>query len=320
MDNLTFYDLEPSASSFRQEVLQGLVQSRKTIAPKFFYDRRGSQLFDQICTLPEYYPTRTETSLLRQHGQEISELVGPHSLVIEYGSGSSQKIRLLLNALTAPSGYMPIDISRDHMLQSTCELASQYPALEMAAVCADYTQPFDLPLLKTQPAKQRLLFFPGSTIGNLEPEAALRLLKQSASLLERGGSLLLGVDLKKDPAILHAAYNDAAGVTAAFNLNLLHRINRELNGNFNLETFRHYAFYNPAKGRVEMHLFSQQSQCVQIGQTSVSFRAGETIHTENSYKYTVEEFQEIAYLAGFTPIKTWIDDQQLFSVYYLTVN
>ena len=320
MDNLTFYDLEPAASSFRDEVLHGLTQPRKAIPPKYFYDRRGSQLFDQICTLPEYYPTRTEMALLKTHAAEIADLVGPNCVLIEYGSGSSQKIRLLLDALPAPAGYMPIDISRDHMLHSTSDLASQYPALEMAAVCADYTQAFELPPLKKQPIGQRVLFFPGSTIGNLEPEMALQLLKQSVARLDRGDSLLLGVDLKKDPAILHAAYNDSSGVTAAFNLNLLTRINRELNGNFDLAKFRHYAFYNPVQGRVEMHLFSLQEQRVQIQQHPISFRAGETIHTENSYKYTVEELQEIAHLAGFTAVKTWMDEQQLFSVYYLTVN
>ncbi|HBB36228.1 MAG TPA: L-histidine N(alpha)-methyltransferase [Cyanobacteria bacterium UBA8803] len=317
MNNLECYNFQPKLSSFREEILQGLAQSQKAIAPKFFYDKRGSELFDQICELEEYYPTRTEIHLLKTYCGEIAELVGPQGLLIEYGSGSSYKVRILLDTLQHPVGYMPIDISFEHMLQASAELAQSYPNLDVMAVCADYTQPLQLPSYGKKPVGKKLIFFPGSTIGNLDPIEALHLLKQSASLLETGDGMLVGVDLKKDPAILHAAYNDALGVTAAFNLNLLLRINNDLEANFDLVNFRHWAFYNQDESRIEMHLLSLKDQTVMVEKTPFNFREGETIHTENSYKYSVEEFEAIANQAGFQAAKVWTDANHLFSIHYL---
>ncbi len=314
-----FTDLHPRLADFHAEVIAGLTSTPKRISPKFFYDRRGSELFDRICELPEYYPTRTETAMLERAADEMAELLGTHCLLIEYGSGSSRKVRPLIDRLTSPAGYLAIDISRDHLLASAETVAAQYPDLDVFAVCADYTAEFDLPPAAIAHAANRAIFFPGSTIGNFSPADAVEFLKLAAIEAGPGGRMIVGVDLKKDPEILHRAYNDSAGVTAEFNRNLLIRINRELGADFDLGLFRHEAFYNSAPGRIEMHLRSLTAHKVRLDDQIVSFERGETIHTENSYKFTVEEFQAIARQAGWRAEMVWTDDRKLFSVHCLRV-
>ncbi|MFQ5643214.1 MAG: L-histidine N(alpha)-methyltransferase [Thiogranum sp.] len=309
-----FYDLHPAPADFRSEVLSGLARSPRQLPPKFFYDRRGSQLFDAITELPEYYPTRAEISILEQHGAAIADLLGRDCLLLELGSGSSKKIRVLLDALR-PAAYMPMDISRRHLLESAQALAEEYPALEVHAVCADYTADLELPYCPEH--LPRAAFFPGSSIGNFEPLQARALLQRVAVYLGEGGRLLIGVDLKKDAGVLRAAYNDEQQVTAAFNLNLLQRINRELDADFDLQAFSHDAFYNADEGRVEMHLVSRNRQTVTVAGQRFDFAAGETIHTENSCKYHVEEFLSLAGQAGFVSDQVWTDEQQFFSVHCL---
>jgi len=312
-----FHDLEPALEDFGDAVISGLSAARKTLPCKFFYDQTGSQLFDRICALPEYYPTRTEIALMEAKSAEIADLVGENRHVIEFGSGSSVKIRILLDALERPAAYTAIDISRDHLLESAGSLAAERPDVPTAAVCADFTKAFTLPKMADDGAPA-LGFFPGSSIGNFtRPEAADFLRGSHQILSGDGAGFLIGIDLKKDPAILNAAYNDAAGVTAAFNLNLLVRANRELKANFELAAFRHHAFYNEDEGRIEMHLISLCDQQVRIGDHSFDFAADETIHTESSYKYSAEEFQDVARSAGYRPERVWIDDDRLFSLHYL---
>lgn len=309
-----FYDFHPALADFKAEVLHGLSQAQKKLSPKFFYDLKGSQLFEQITELPEYYPARTEISILEEHGDAMIELLGQDCLLLELGSGSSQKIRVLLDALK-PAAYMPLDISKQHLLESAHSLAADYPHIEVHAACADYSADFALPYCPQH--VPRAAFFPGSSIGNFEPPEALQLLKRVHKLLETGGTLLIGVDLKKAPSLLHKAYNDAQQVTAAFNLNLLQRINDELEGHFVLDNFIHYAFYNPHKGRVEMHLLSGCEQQVQVAGEVFEFAQGESIHTENSHKFSIREFQHLAQQAGFASKQVWTDAQQLFSVHCL---
>lgn len=314
---VSFHDLHPEPAAFRAEVTAGLRRTPKTIPPKFFYDKRGSELFDEICRLDEYYPTRTEIGLLERHAAEMAEVIGDGTVLIEFGSGSSIKIRLLLDRLPKLAAYVPIDISKEHLLASASELVREFPFLKVEAVCADYTRPLELPEFDHElNGKRRCVFFPGSTIGNFEPEAAEIFLRQAAALVGPGGGLLIGVDLKKDAEVLHAAYNDARGVTADFNLNLLARINQEAGGKFDLSTFSHQAFYNPDAGRIEMHLVSDRAQTVGIGDETFEFAAGETIHTENSYKYDVAQFRELAGRAGFVERKLWVDDRRWFSLGY----
>lgn len=310
------YDFAPERGTFLNDALQGLQLAQKELPSKYFYDDPGSQLFEQICKLDEYYLTRTELSIMQERAQEIASLLGPGCLLIEYGSGSSTKTRLLLDALQDPAGYMPIDISKAQLLCSAASLALAYPELEVLPVCADYTSEFELPMPK-RPVARRIAYFPGSTIGNFDREPARRFLRQIAGICQ-GGGLLLGVDLKKDCAILHRAYNDAQGVTARFNTHILERINRELGANFQTRHFGHYAFYHPGQGRVEMHLISLKDQVVGIEGTDVSFKLGESIWTESSYKYTLDEFAALATSAGFTVEQVWTDPQALFSVQYLT--
>jgi len=312
---LRLHDLAPEQEDFRTAVLEGLAKPHKSLPCKFFYDAVGSALFDRICELPEYYPTRTEIGILTEAAPQIADLAGRGGVLVEYGSGSSLKTRLLLDAL-APDVYMPIDISRQHMLDACHTLAQDYPALHLMAVCADYTRPFTLPRV-ARGGQRRLAFFPGSSIGNFAPLEALRFLKNVAQQLDPGDGLLIGVDLKKDPAILNAAYNDAAGVTAAFNLNLLARCNRELDADFDLDAFAHRSVYNATAGRIEMHLDSLRAQTVQVAGRAFAFTAGESIHTENSYKYRADEFRHLATQAGFAPLQTWIDAAGLFSVHVL---
>ena len=311
------YDFEPQQKTFREEVLQGLQDARKELPSKYFYDEVGSQLFEQICELDEYYPTRTELGIMQERMPEIAALLGSNCLLIEYGSGSSTKTRLLLDALRDPAGYVPIDISKEQLLRSAADLAQAYPDLEVLPVCADYTSDFDLPR-PNKPVARRVAYFPGSTIGNFDREPALHFLRQLARVCQ-GGGLLIGVDLKKDFNILHRAYNDSQGLTAQFNKNLLVRINQELDADFQLQHFGHYAFYNPAQSRVEMHLVSLKDQVVHIGETKISFKLGESVWTESSYKYTLDEFAKLAASAGFAVEQVWTDARQLFSVQYLTV-
>jgi len=311
-----FYDLHPPMADFKQEVLDGLATSPKEISPKFFYDKRGSELFDQITTLPEYYPTETELTILETHRNEMIDLLGKNCLLVELGSGSSQKIRLLLDSLK-PAAYAPMDISKQHLLDAANALKEDYPNLDIHAICADYSTDFELPYSPDD--LPHAGFFPGSSIGNFRPEDAQVLLKQVAHLLGQDARLLIGVDLKKQADILNAAYNDAQGVTAAFNLNLLTRINRELDGEFDIENFSHHAFYNEDKGRIEMHLKSDVAQTVKIGQQTFNFVKDETIHTENSYKYSVAQFQQLASEVGFKTVEVWTDKDNLFSVHCLQV-
>jgi len=313
LKSLRFDDHQPVFSSLYDEVTSGLSQDPKAIQPKFFYDEIGSQLFEAICETPEYYLTRTEIAILTNNLDEIAEYIGPDCLLVEPGSGSSQKVRVLLEAIR-PHTYMPLDISGDYLLSVARGLAGEYPELRVHASCIDYTNPIDLP--KYPKEFRRVAFFPGSSIGNFNPEEAALFLSNIASMVQPDGGLLIGVDLKKDASILNAAYNDAAGVTADFNLNVLERSNRELNADFNTQLFGHRAFYNAAKGRIEMHLVSQTDQQVSIDGQSFNFSNGENIHTENSYKYSIDEFQALASQAGFEPVKVWTDAAQLFSVHY----
>jgi dimethylhistidine N-methyltransferase len=312
---VAFHDLAPGEESFRDAVLCGLGRARKAIPCKFFYDARGSWLFEEICRLPEYYPTRTEIAILEENSGDIAAQMGSYCRLIEFGSGASQKARILLRALDRPAAYVPVDISREHLRDAAASLAEDFPSVPVIAVCADYTRPFSLPPLPGARGK-RVGFFPGSTIGNFEPEAAVAFLANYARVLGPGGEMLIGVDLKKDPEILDAAYNDRAGVTAAFNLNLLERINRELEGDLDLDRFEHVAFYNEAQGRVEIYIRSLDDQEARIAGKRFDFTAGELVHTEYSYKYSVEEFRALAARAGFRPVDTWTDPAELFSVHY----
>ena len=310
-------DLEPSTQEFRDAVLTGLGGAQKTLPCKFFYDAEGSRLFDQICELPEYYPTRTELTLLADQADAIADLIGPRARLVEFGSGAGVKIRLLLNALDRPAAYVPVDISREHLMMATADLARDFPALQIAPICADYTKPFALPAPSGLHPESTVGFFPGSTIGNFTPAEARGFLTRARRLLGPGSAMIVGVDLRKAEDILVPAYDDAAGVTAAFNLNLLVRINRELDGGFDLEQFTHEARWNNAQGRIEMHLVSRRDQEVHIGAARFAFRTGETIHTENSHKYTLDQFRQLAVEAGYTPRAAWTDAAGLFSVHML---
>jgi dimethylhistidine N-methyltransferase len=313
---IKFYDHHPGVANLREEVLRGLALRPKKIPPKFFYDKRGSELFDAICELAEYYLTRTEILLLQSHAREIADLTGSGCLLIELGSGASKKVRLLLEALQ-PSAYMGIDISKDFLLESARRLAADYPWLAVHAACADFTQTLNLSYCPAH--LNKLAFFPGSTIGNFEPKEAVSFLKRLSGILGRGGGLLVGVDLKKVPALLHSAYNDGKGVTAAFNLNLLRRIHDELDTDLDPNSFYHRAVYNKTKGRIEMYLLSHYAQWVRIEDRRFHFAVGEGLHTENSYKYTIAEFQQFARRAGYQVERVWTDTKQLFSLHYLRV-
>jgi dimethylhistidine N-methyltransferase len=312
-----YVEYDHATDNFLEEVLAGLRQPVKRLPSKYFYDERGSQLFDDICELPEYYPTRTEMALLRDISADVAALVGEGATVIEFGSGSSTKIRILLDALDSPLAYVPVDISREHLLMSAKGLAGNYPDLRVVPVCADYTQPFEVPQIDGE--KVRAGFFPGSTIGNFTRSEAISFLQAAATDLGHNNGLLIGVDLRKDVETLHAAYNDSAGVTAAFNLNLLHRINREIGGDFDIDSFAHDARWVPEFGRIEMHLVSVCAQTVSIGGESFEFKSGESIHTEDSRKYDVEGFKDLAREAGWNSIDCWTDPDDLFSIHLLRV-
>ncbi|MBI3041601.1 MAG: L-histidine N(alpha)-methyltransferase [Betaproteobacteria bacterium] len=314
----SFHDRLPAAGSFLEDVIAGLSQPRKALPPKYFYDERGSRLFEAICELPEYYLTRVETALMQEKAGEMARRLGPGCAVVEYGCGSGRKTRVLLEALR-PVAYVPIDIAREQLRSMAAEFASDFPGLPVVAFCADYSRPLALPEIDRFEARRRIVYFPGSTIGNLTPDEAVAFLGNARDLVGPGGAMLIGVDLKKDAARLNAAYNDRQGVTAEFNLNLLARINRELGADFDLGAFRHQAFYNEPLGRIEMHLLSLKEQRVTIGGRVIRFRAGETIHTENSCKYSVAEFQALAAGAGFEPVECWTDAKLRFGVHYLVL-
>ena len=313
---VTILDLEPAPDDFLQDVLAGLGASCRTVPCKYLYDRRGSQLFDRICGLPEYYPTRTEIQIMRRHAADIGGALGPGCLVVEYGSGSSTKTPILLDGLEDPGGYVAIDISRAHVVQAVSRLSRSYPDLRMLCVCADYTQPIELP--RVDDVRRRVVYFPGSTIGNFHRRDAVDFLCRVRGVCEEGGGLLIGVDLKKSRSMLERAYNDAAGVTARFNLNVLERMNRELDADFDLAQWRHRACYDMSLGRIEMHLVSARAQWVHIREQAFAFGPGESIRTEVSYKYALEEFADVGAEAGFAVQQVWMDAQRLFSVQFLT--
>ena len=305
----TFHD-----TNFYEEVIKGLTSYPRAIPPKFFYDKRGSQLFDAICETPEYYPTRTEKAILEKNLTAISQYITPDCILIEPGCGSCEKVRSLLTH-SPPHTYVPMDISGDYLQGIAQNLSREFPSINIHPACIDYTSPLTLPFAMGD--RRRVAFFPGSSIGNFEPNDAIYFLKNIASMVGQHGGLLIGVDLKKREDILNDAYNDASGVTAKFNKNLLNRINNELNGQVNVEKFKHHAYYNRDKSRIEMHLVSTTNQVVTINETDFNFEKGDSIHTENSYKYTIEEFHSLAKKAGFQAFDCWMDDQALFSIHYL---
>ena len=313
------HDESPDLDEFRHHVLQGLARDRKRLSSKYLYDQRGSELFDRICEVDEYYPTRTELRITQDNAKEMAAMIGPRCLLIEFGSGSSVKTRILLDELEDAAAYVPVDISAEHLLTSAKDLANDYPGLRVLPVCADFTQPFDLPECPSDVGR-RVVYFPGSTIGNFTPEQADKCLALAADLCGTGGGLLIGVDLKKDRETLEAAYNDAEGVTAEFNLNLLARINRELDADFSKDQFEHKAVYDEKNGRIESYLVSLCEQEVTVDETVVSFNEGESILTEYSHKYSLADFQVVASVAGFSVRKVWTDARSLFSVQYLTIS
>ena len=298
------------------DLIDGLKQPEKMISPKYFYDERGSQLFEEITRLPEYYPTETELGIMRDNIDEIASLVGKQASLIEFGSGSSLKTRVLLEHLDELAAYVPVDISEDHLLESARQIGEEFPDLDILPVVADFTQPFQLPSPKVMPLRN-IVYFPGSTIGNFTNEAARELLQVMYQEAGAGGALLIGVDLQKDLAIIERAYNDSAGVTAEFNRNMLRHLNREFGGDFDLDAFAHSAKYNEREGRVEIRLVSEQDQEFSLSHASFSIEKDEAILTEYSHKYTLEGFAAMAETAGLRVKKVWMDTERLFSVQYL---
>ena len=310
-------DLEPAASDFLAQAVAGLSSSPRTLPSKFFYDERGSDLFQQICELPEYYVTRTETEILRQYAAEIAASIGENAEIVGFGTGAGVKTRMLLGHLCNPIAYVPVDISKQRLTDSAEALSREMPALEILPVCADYLQPIRLPTPSRKP-DHIAVFFPGSTIGNMDPAVARHFLGRVCRLCGTSGGLIIGVDLQKSQTVLESAYNDSAGVTAAFNLNMLTRANRELGADFNLACWRHRAIYNQQSSRIEMHLVSDGPQVVHLGGKEFHFAPGERIITEFSYKHTVEGFSALAHSAGFRLARVWTDEQELFVVFHFT--
>src|ERR1700720_1666439 len=305
---------DEQTSAFAGAVIDDLSQHPKRLSPKYFYDVTGSELFEQITLLPEYYPTRTELAILRDRAGEISADIPDGAALVEFGAGATTKVRLLLNEC-AFRAYVPVDISGDFLKAQAEALRKDFPALDVHPVTADFTAPFALPdAVKAMP---KVGFFPGSTLGNFEPHEACRFLRSARDILGEGAQMVIGVDLEKDERVLYYAYNDSAGVTARFNLNVLHRINRELGGNFDISAFTHRAIYNRDRHRIEMHLISRKTQTVRVLGHSFSFRAGESIHTESSYKYSLERFVALARGSGWTPRESWTDEAKMFSVHAL---
>jgi L-histidine Nalpha-methyltransferase len=304
-------------SAFAGDVIEGLSQPAKRLPPKYFYDAKGSELFEQITRLPEYYPTRTELGILRERGAEICSMLGRDAALVEFGAGSTTKVRLLLDRCKF-AAYVPVDISGDFLNAQARALRKDLPTLDVHPVTADFTAPFALPAaIKPMP---KVGFFPGSTIGNFEPDEASSFLCTARKILGAGARMIIGVDLEKDESVLHAAYNDAAGVTARFNLNVLVRINEELGGDFDLSAFSHRAIYNRERHRIEMHLVSRKAQTVRVLGRSFAFRANETIHTESSYKYSLDRFAALAQASGWRPAASWTDADRMFSVHALVAN
>ncbi len=314
--SLEIADYGPETATFQRDVVEGLRRTPPSIPSKYFYDERGAELFERICELSEYYPTRTELGITRRYAGEMADALGPRCVLVEYGSGASLKTRILLDHLTEPAAYVPIDISREQLERTATALNHDYPSLEVLPVCADYTGDYQIP----EPSggyRRDAVYFPGSTIGNFTPEQACAFLGHARELLGENAGMLIGVDLKKDVRVLEGAYNDAAGVTAAFNKNLLERANRELGADFETDAFRHVALYAQGEGRIEMHLESRRDQAVTVGGETFHLPEGTRIHTENSYKYALDEFAELAAQAGWRAEHAWCDAERLFSVHYL---
>ncbi len=309
---------ESDLSRMRAEVLHGLRKAQKELPSKYLYDERGARLFERITSLADYYPTRVEAQIMARHIDEIVDAIGSGAMLIDYGSGNSAKARQLLERLERPTAYIPIDISREQLMAATAQLREDFPHMEILPVVADYTRSFELPL-PSHPPQRRVAFFPGSTIGNFEPLLAERFLERMADTCGPDGGLVIGADLAKVPAVLHRAYNDGDGVTAEFNGNILHHVNRALGADFDSGAFVHYAPYNPTERRVEMHLVSLAEQTAHVGDTPISFETGESIWTESSYKFTRAAFEEMAAAAGFEPQRAWLDERHWFGIFYLTV-
>jgi dimethylhistidine N-methyltransferase len=316
---VTVLDLEPVNADFLAEVIAGLSSSPRTLPCKFFYDERGADLFQKICELPEYYITRTETELLRRYAPEIADSIGPNAALIGFGTGAGIKTRLLLEHLQNPIAYIPVDISKQRLIDSAVELSHAMPALEILPVCADYLQELQFPKPLRKPDHVAVVF-PGSTIGNLEPAVAQDFLQRVCRLCGKSGGLIIGVDLRKSREVLEAAYNDSAGVTAEFNLNLLVRANRELGADYDLARWKHRAVFNEAESRIEMHLISEGAQTIHVGGREFAFADGEKIITEFSYKHTVEGFTRLAASAGFREAsRVWTDPKGLFAIFHFAV-
>ena len=299
-------------------MLDGLSQPRKRIPFKYLYDERGSELFERICALPEYYLTRTEISILQESGAAMAAVLGPECLVVEYGTGSGIKTRMLLALLERPVAYVPIDIATMALERSAERLAQAFPEVEILPINADYTEPIVLPRPR-RAARRCVVYYPGSSIGNFMPHEAVAFLKRAAGVAGPGGALLIGIDMRKDPALLEAAYDDGAGVTAAFIRNILHRINRELDGKIEVDQFAHVASWNPVEGRIEISLEAKGALTLRIGDVHIPMKDAERIHVEYSYKYNPEQFRGLASEAGLTVVTGWTDPRRLFSVQYLTV-
>ncbi len=304
--------------TFLQDVFQGLGKRQKELNCKYFYDEAGSKLFDQICELEEYYLTRTERKIILDNADQMADQIGSGVMLVEFGSGSSLKTRILLDALVDPVAYVPLDISEDHLIKTADKLQANYPDLEVLPLIADFTKSFELPDAKREPS-HAAVFFPGSTIGNFLPQAAVSMMKTIANILGPQGGLLIGIDLHKDSKILEAAYNDCQGITDQFNLNVLHRINDELEADFDVEHFSHQAVYNVEQGRVEIYIVSERDQVVTVFDRRFEFSAGERILTEYSHKYTIDGFVELASQAGFSLHKHWTDERELFAVLHLVM-
>ncbi|MGA9091472.1 MAG: L-histidine N(alpha)-methyltransferase [Bradyrhizobium sp.] len=311
------HDFDEPTAVFARDVIDDLSQHPKRLSPKYFYDATGSELFEQITLLPEYYPTRTELTILRDRSRAISAIVPEGAALVEFGAGATTKVRLLLNECSL-GAYVPVDISGDFLTAQADALRADFPGLDVHPVTADFTAPFALP--EAISAMPKVGFFPGSTLGNFEPHEACAFLRSARGILGNGARMVIGVDLEKDERVLYDAYNDAAGVTARFNLNVLHRINRELGGNFDTSAFTHRAIYNRDRHRIEMHLISKKALTARVLGRNFSFRPGESIHTESSYKYSLERFTALARGSGWTPLESWTDAERMFSVHALVAS
>ncbi|MDR6936273.1 MULTISPECIES: L-histidine N(alpha)-methyltransferase [unclassified Luteibacter] len=309
-------DRHPDVEDTLETVRRGLAATPKRLPSRLFYDERGSALFEAICEQPEYYLTRTEIAIMRDHAADIAATLGPDVRLVEYGSGSGIKTRMLLEHLETPVAYVPVEISRSALMESVAELATRFPDVPMQPVCADFTQPLRLPVASRSP-RRTVIYFPGSTIGNFETKDAIRILRQMRAEMSDGGGVVVGVDLKKDTAQIEAAYNDAAGVTRDFTLNMLVRLNREIGADFDVASFRHRARYNALAGRIETDLVSTKRQDVRVGGETFAFREDEAMHVEYSCKYSLDDFAQMASKAGLAVEKVWMDEDRRFSVQYL---